>query len=417
MRVLMLSWELPPSFAGGVGMVCAEICKELSNYDDIEIQYAMPYGPKNTSKFSSNCNVQGVQFEEINFSNIYITKIPTLLGCYQTPHEYEVTYEEFLNSSVGEFKTSKEIYGENILQEVELYARRIVKKFQNQHFDVIHAHDWTTIRAAIELKKKTGIPIIFHVHITEFDKTGNQGGHPEIMKIEKEGFEQADIIVAVSNYVKHQLISKYNVNPQKIRVVYNAKISDLVKSKSKNQLFENKKTVLFMGRMTLQKGPEYFLRAAKKVLEYRDDVIFVIAGGGDMLQRVIELSYELGINNNVYFHGGAYTRVEAERYYSSSDVFVMPSVSEPFGVVPYEAIVKGTPTIISKQSGISEVLKHAFKVDFWDTDEIAHKILALLEYEPLHNYLSNNAFEEVDSHTWDKSVREIVSLYSLIKHK
>lgn len=413
----MLSWELPPSFAGGVGMVCAEICKELSNYKDIEIQYAMPYGTKDISKFTSNCNVQGVQFEEISFSNIYFTKIPTLLGCYQTPYEYEISYEEYLNSSIGEYKTSKEIYGENILQEVELYARRIVKKFQNQYFDIIHAHDWTTMRAAIELKKITGAPIIFHVHITEFDKTGNQGGHPEIMKIEKEGFEHADIIVAVSNYVKQQLVSKYNVNPEKIRVVYNAKISDLVKSKSKGQLFENKKTVLFMGRMTLQKGPEYFLRAAKKVLEYRQDVIFVIAGGGDMLQKVIELSYELGINHNIFFHGGAYTRFEAERYYSNSDIFVMPSVSEPFGVVPYEAIVKGTPTIISKQSGISEVLKHSFKVDFWDTDEIAHKILALLEYGPLHNYLSNNAFEEVDSHTWKESVENLISLYSTIKRK
>lgn len=417
MKVLMLSWELPPAIVGGVGMVCAEICKELSNYEDIYIEYAMPYGPQHYMPFSSNCKVIGVQHQTIEYKNIKFRKIPTLLSCYQTSQEYTQRYEEVSKINSGEYKSPKQIYGANLLQEVELYSRRIVAMYKNASFDVIHAHDWTTMKAAIELKKVTGIPVIFHVHITEYDKTGNCGGHPEIIAIEKYALEHADSIVAVSNYVKKQLLEKYAAPEHKITVIHNAMIGDLVKSMTKQQLFPGKKTVLFMGRMTLQKGPEYFLRAAKKVLEFRDDIRFVVAGGGDQLQAMISLAQHLGISEQVYFHGGAYTRVEAERYYTSSDVFVMPSVSEPFGVVPYEAIVKGTPTIISKQSGISEVLNHTLKVDFWDIDEMAHKILALIDYTPLHTCIQEFAYNEIDKHTWDKSVSKIVNLYSSLSNK
>lgn len=413
----MLSWELPPAIVGGVGMVCAEICKELSNYNDLEIEYAMPYGPQNHMPFSSNCSVIGVQHQYINSKNFKVTRVPTLLQCYQSPKEYLNVYEEVMNINTGEFKTPKQLYGENILQEVELYANRVVEMFKHRKFDVIHAHDWTTAKAAIELKKVTGIPVIFHVHITEFDKTGNNGGHEKIIEYEKYGLNNCDAIIAVSNYTKNQLINRYHIDEKKIHVVYNAIIGDLVKSMTKYPLFNGKKTVLFMGRMTLQKGPEYFLRAAHKILQYRDDVNFIIAGGGDQLNSIIQLSFDLGVNNNVFFHGGAYTRAEAEKYYSCSDVFVMPSVSEPFGVVPYEAIVKGTPTVISKQSGISEVLKHTLKVDFWDINEMANKIMALLDYDLLYSTIQQNAYTEVDTHTWSKSVNELVSMYRSFEKK
>ncbi len=416
MKVLMLSWELPPAIVGGVGMVCAEICRELSKYKDIEIEYAMPYGPMQYLPFSSNCNVIGVQHEEISSKSLKISKIPTLLSCYQTPDEYLDKYSNlFKNIKEGMYKTPKQLYGENILQEVELYAHRILQKYKNHNFDVIHAHDWTTMKAAILLKQLTGVKIIYHVHITEYDKTGNSGGHQEIINLEKYGFDNADSIVAVSNYVKSQLVNKYQVNPNKIQVVYNAMISDLVKSLTKTKILRDKKSVLFMGRMTLQKGPEYFLKAAKKVLDYKKDVNFIVAGGGDMLNQMIELACELEISDNVYFHGGAYSRIEADKYYSSGDVFVMPSVSEPFGVVPYEAIVKGTPVVISKQSGISEVLQNALKVDFWDTDEMAHQILALLEYPAMHQCLQENGYKEIDSHTWEKPVQQLIELYGKFK--
>ena len=417
MKVLMLSWELPPAIVGGVGMVCAEIVKELSNYNNIQIEYAMPYGPTNFLPFSKNCNVIGVQHQKIKKKNINISQIPTLLSCYQSPTEYLTKYNETIGINIQEgiYKTPKEMYGSNILQEVELYAQRIANKYKDEDFDVIHAHDWTTMKAAILLKQLTGKKIIFHVHITEYDKTGNQGGHQKIIDIEKEAFKHADKIVAVSNYVRQQLLEKYEAEDSKIEVVYNAKIGDLVKSLTKDELFEGKKTVLFMGRMTLQKGPEYFLKAAKKVLEYRQDICFVVAGGGDMLEQMIELACHLGISEHIYFHGGSYTRDEAERFYSAGDVFVMPSVSEPFGVVPYEAIVKGTPVVISKQSGISEILQNALKVDFWDTDEMAHQILALIEYPALHHCIKKNGFEEIDSHTWEKPVSQLVNIYDNLK--
>ncbi|MFP4402564.1 MAG: glycosyltransferase family 4 protein [Candidatus Nanoarchaeia archaeon] len=412
----MLSWELPPTIVGGVGMVCAEICKGLCKYDNLTIEYAMPYGPQEHMNFSSNCKVIGVQHQKVN-SQFSISHIPTLLSCYQTPEEYEDKYQKVIQIKPGGFKTPKELYGANILQEVQLYAQRVVEMYKDSSFDVIHAHDWTTMLAAIELKKITGIPVIYHVHITEYDKTGNNGGHPEIIEMEKYGLENADSIIAVSNYVKHQLLTRYQADESKIRVVHNAIISDLVKSMNRLTLFEDKKVILFMGRMTLQKGPEYFLRAAKKALEFRQDLIFIMAGGGDMLNKMIDLSFELGINEHVFFHGGAYTRVEAERYYSSSDVFIMPSVSEPFGVVPYEAAVKGTPVIISKQSGISEVFNNSMKVDFWDIDEMAHKILCLLEYDVLHSCIRQNAYNEVDLHTWDNSIQLLVDTYSSIRAK
>ena len=412
----MLSWELPPAYVGGVGMVCAEICRELSKYDNLEIEYAMPYGPANFLPFSSNCNVIGVQHQKMDFKNINFAKIPSLLSCYETPDEYLSKYHKFLTEGVdlreGVYKTPKELYGKNIMQEVELYAQRVANMYKDKHFDVVHAHDWTTMKAALLLKELTGVKVIYHVHITEYDKTGNQGGHPEIIEIEKEGIQKADKVVAISQYIRNQLLEKYEADDSKIEVVYNAKIGDLVKTLTKTKLFENKKTVLFMGRMTMQKGPEYFLYCAKKILEYRQDVIFVVAGGGDQLKRMIELSCDLGISDNVFFHGGAYNRDDANKYFGSADVFVMPSVSEPFGVVPYEAMVKGTPVVISRQSGISEILNNAFKVNFWDTDEMAHRVLGLLDYPALHDSMTINGFNEVDSHTWEGPVKKLTNIYS-----
>ena len=411
MKILMLSWELPPAYVGGVGMVCAEIVKELSKYEDISIEYAMPYGPKQLLPFSNNCEVIGVQHEKVS-KNLSTTKIPSLLSCYQSSSQYLNAYNEFLNFEESRHKGPNEMYGSNILQEVELYAQRIVKRYANEEFDVIHAHDWTTMKAAILLKQLTGKKIIFHVHITEFDKTGNNGGHQSIIELEKEGFYHADIIVAVSQYVKSQLVNRYGVDECKIKVIYNARVDDLVKNLARVDLFNNSnKTVLFMGRMTLQKGPEYFLRAAKRVLEFREDVNFVVAGGGDMLEQMIELSCELGISNNVYFHGRAFSRTDAQRYFSGGDVFVMPSVSEPFGVVPYEAIFQGIPVIISKQSGISEVLQNAFKVDFWDIEDIAHKVLGLLEYPQMHSCMKKNGEIEIISHNWEEPVKQLNDVY------
>ena len=416
MKVLMLGWEFPPFFAGGVGIVCHELAKTLSKYKNLHITYVMPYGPKDNNVFNNFKVTSANLKDEITKSKIKIVNVPTTFIGYDSIESYSKRYLKWMKESelFGKDKTLKEIYGKNLLEEVYLYANRILALFANEEFDVIHAHDWTTIPAAILLKKITGKPIVLHVHITEFDKTGGAGGHEEIIKIEKEGFEKADILISVSDWIKNRLINNYGINSNKIKTIHNGGISDLVPSLIKEELNKNnEKLILFAGRVTLQKGVEYFIRAAKKALEYQNNIKFIVAGTGDQLPKMIELAADLDIGKNILFYG-FYSRQEAEKLFSIADVFVMPSVSEPFGIVPLEAVAKGTPTIISKQSGISEVLEHTFKVDFWDTDEIAHKMLALIRYPNLHENIRTNAHKDFDKFSWEEPTRKIVEIYSNI---
>lgn len=411
----MLGWEFPPFYAGGVGIVCHELAKSLSKYPDVKVTYVMPYGPSDKEVYG-NFKVTCANLKKVSKDKLDIVKIPAAFYAYDTLESYSKRYLKWMKESelFGSDKSMKEIYGKNLLEEVYLYAKRVATLFSNSDFDVIHAHDWTTIPAALLLKKLTGKPIILHVHITEFDKTGGMGGHEEILKIEKEGFDNADTIISISNWIKNRLINNYGTDSRKIKIVHNGGISDLVPTLIKNDADKNnEKIVLFAGRITLQKGVEYFIRAAKKALEYDNDMKFIIAGSGDQLPKMIELAAELNIGKNILFYG-FYTRQEAEKLFSIADVFVMPSVSEPFGIVPLEAVAKGTPTIISKQSGISEVLEHTFKVDFWDTDEIAHKMLALIRYPNLHENIRTNAHKDFDKFSWEEPTRKIVEIYSNI---
>lgn len=419
MKVLMLGWEFPPYFAGGVGIACYELTKVLTEIDDIEIEYVMAYGPdeKNISK---NMKISSANKVAPGIEKVTITKIPTTVYAYDNPLSYENRFKRILekaNQNKDTNKSVKEIYGQNIIEEVYLYAQRVASHFKDKDFDVIHAHDWTTVPAALLLKKLTGKPVIFHVHITELDKTGGLGGWDKVFEIEKQGFEQSDTLIAVSNFVKNRLLNDYKVDEKKIKVIHNGGISDLSPSLfSSSQLLPQSKIVLFAGRMTLQKGPEYFLRAAKKVLEHDPTVNFVLIGNGDLLTKMIDLSVELGISKNVFFHG-AYSRAEANEFFSRADIFVMPSVSEPFGIVPLEAVVKGTPTIISKQSGISEVLSNSLKVDFWDTNEMAHQILAYLYYPHLHSHIKESAFKELSNFDWRKPARKCYDAYKELCNK
>lgn len=419
MKVLMLGWEFPPYFAGGVGIACYELTKVLSDIENIEIEYVMAYGP-DERYVKKNMKISSANKVAPHISKVTITKIETTLYAYDTPESYERRFLNILQHKNGKEnpgKSVKEIYGKNIIEEVYLYAQRVAQHFQDKDFDVIHAHDWTTIPAALLLKKLTGKPVIFHVHITELDKTGGNGGWEKVFEIERDGFDNSDILIAVSNFVRNRLVNDYKIDSKKIRVIHNGGISDLTPSLfNTSQLLPQNKLVLFAGRMTLQKGPEYFLHAAKKVLEYEPTVNFVLIGNGDLLTRMIELCVDLGISKNVYFHG-SYTRAEAEEFFSRADVFVMPSVSEPFGIVPLEAVVKGTPTIISKQSGISEVLSNSLKVDFWDTHEMAHKILAYLNYPHLHGHIKENAFRELSLFDWRVPAKKCVDAYKELVYK
>lgn len=421
MKVLMLGWEFPPFFAGGVGMVCYELTKELSKRDNVEIEFIMPYGPKKKT-ITNNFLITGANYSKFDKNKVKFTSVQSMIYSYDSWASYDQRIQDFKIKktqnklfSTEEIETCvmpKKLYGENLFEEIWLFAQRVVDLCKDKDFDVIHAHDWTTIPAAIKLSEITGKKVIFHVHITELDKTGGNGGDNRVFEIENYGFEKADSLVCVSEFTKNRLINNYGVNSNKIRVVHNGGVSDMKAERVLKNL--NEKLVIFMGRLTTQKGIKFFIDAAKKVLEYEPNAKFVIAGTGDLYYPMIEYTKSLGIFDKFLFHG-FYTRDDADYLFGNANVFVMPSVSEPFGIVPLEAISKGTPTIISKQSGISEVMDNCFKVDFWDIEEMANKIISILRYPALSNNLSKNCFEEYEKFSWKKPVNELIQIYGELK--
>jgi glycogen synthase len=410
MRVLMLGWEFPPYFAGGVGEVCYHLTKALA-MKQVHVTYIMPNGP---DAVQSNHVKLVVASREMKRLGIKTLSVKSLISPYMSTQEYAWNYQQMTITQRD--KNFRKLYAEDLLQEMERFALAVGSIAEEEEFDLIHAHDWTTIPAALALKKKTGKPIILHVHITEFDKTGGEHADPHVYQIEHEGFQKADLIIAVSNLVKQRLVTKYYVDPAKIRVVYNsvdnAEQSQLVPER----ISETDKIVLFLGRVTLQKGPDYFLEAAAKVAHIMPNVKFVIAGTGDMLPRMIEHAAELGIGNRVIFPGFV-TREEGDRLYRMADLFVMPSVSEPFGIVPLEAMKQGTPVIVSRQSGVSEVITHALKVDFWDTDDLANKIVAALTYDHLHATLRQHGNMEIRRFNWSIPAEQCMKVYAELLHK
>lgn len=406
----MLGWELPPAFAGGVGIVCNEMMRALTKAG-VEITFIMPSGPKGL-RVSHIKKIMIANNLSIAKKNIKIRTVDSLLRAYQSSEEYAKEYarHEHLLAETGDSAGNK-LYGKNLMEEVHRFAAIAAIIAQEEEFDVVHAHDWTTFLAGIAVKNTTGKPLICHVHITEFDKSGGIHANSDVYRIEKQGMDAADIIVAVSNWTKNRCIETYYQDPKKIRVIHNAATSmDEGSFYSGGRLKEKDKIVLFAGRVTLQKGPDYFVDAAKMILDHDPNVTFIIAGTGDMLPAMIQKTAHLGISQKFIFPG-FYNREEAEKLFSMADVFVMPSVSEPFGIVPYEAQIKKTPTIISKQSGISEVLNHCLKVDFWDVHDIAAKIMALLHYPTLNHVMAENGYREAKNSNWDGFAQKCIAVY------
>lgn len=405
----MLGWEFPPFFAGGVGIVCYELTKELVKMEDVELTYVMPFGPDEIL----NQHLRILIANKFKGKKINFKQIPSLLGAYMTHEDYNREWQKLINS--GKLKLGYDntlcLYGQNLLAEVYNFAERVNTIVKEENFDIVHAHDWTTFPAAIRASEQMKKPLIVHMHITEFDKSGGNGADPHIYSIEKEGMEKADKIIAISEKVKRGLIDNYGINPNKIEIVYHAKVDVGPDMEFKFPKFKDKnKVVLYAGRMTLQKGPDYFVDVAKKVVNFYDNVIFIMAGSGDQMNQMIRKVIDLGLQNKFLFHG-FYTREDANKFFSLADVYVMPSVSEPFGLVSFEAMEKGTPTIISKQSGASEILNNVFKVDFWDTDKMANQIVSLLKHSALHNTMKREGLNEVNRLTWDKPARRCVDIY------
>ncbi|MFN9125596.1 MAG: glycosyltransferase [bacterium] len=299
-------------------------------------------------------------------------------------------------------------YSGDLLGMADRYARFVADAVRGVDFDVIHAHDWLTYPAGLAVAKLSGKPLLVHVHSTEFDRSGEHP-HQQIYNIERRGMHGATRAIAVSMLTKNVCINRYGVNGSKIDVVYNG--VDLDPAAAGIERIESKdKIVLYFGRITMQKGPEYFIQAAKKVLEYMDDVKFVVAGSGDQAQRMIEMAATLGIGNKVLFTGFLRGR-DIARVFSMADLYVMPSVSEPFGIAPLEAMSHNVPVLISKSSGVSEVLMHALKVDFGDIEDMADKIIAVLRHPPLSRQLVQHGNFEIRGINWDGAATRTIRCY------
>ena len=299
-------------------------------------------------------------------------------------------------------------YGGDLFSEAQRYAAFVLAAVRYESFDVIHAHDWLTYPAGLAIRQQSGKPLVVHVHSTEFDRSGVHVNQ-RIYDIERRGMQGADHVIAVSQLTKNTVVARYGVPSEKVDVVYNG-VEIEPTELGMTGIEHGDKIVLYFGRITMQKGPEYFIRAAKRVLEYMDDVKFVVAGSGDMAQRMIEMAAELGIGHKVLFTGFLRGR-DIQRVFAMADLYVMPSVSEPFGIAPLEAMGHNVPVLISKTSGVSEVLTHALKVDFWDIDDMADKIIAVLRHPTLSRTLREHGAFEVRRLTWDGAADRCEQVY------
>ncbi len=320
------------------------------------------------------------------------------------------TVIESVIESLGEMGTGTGGYSSDLFGDAQKYARLVAAMGMTERFDVIHAHDWLTYPAGLMLKAITGKPLVCHIHATEFDRSGehiNQG----VYDIERAGMSGADRVIAVSRLTKAIVNERYSVPNEQIDVVYNGVEQHGIEPHADAAIEKQDRIVLFLGRITMQKGPEYFIEAAKKVLEKEDHVKFVVAGSGDMAVRMIEHAAAIGIGHKVLFTGFLRGR-DVDRVYRMADCYVMPSVSEPFGIAPLEAMRNDVPVIVSKQSGVSEVLTHALKVDFWDIEEMANKIVAVLRYPPLGQTLREQGRFELRGLNWDGAAEKCVKVYA-----
>ncbi len=405
MKVLMFGWEFPPHNSGGLGTACYGLTKGLKN-NSVDVTFVLPRKVDVDADFIKF--VYGDENIDLRVKKQYIFN--SLLQAYSTQDSYD-------SRLFVEKEKKPAIYGNNLFEEVERYGMVGGQIAEMEDFDLIHAHDWLTFKAALAAKKVSGKYLVVHIHATEFDRTGGNGVNQYVYDIERQGMQQADKVIAVSNYTKKKIIEHYGISPDKIEVVHNAIDFENYAMEKLHALKKQNKVVLFLGRLTLQKGPDYFVYTAKKVLEHYPDVIFVMAGSGDMEKYIIRKVADLGIAHKFIFTG--FLRGQDQKVaYQMADLYVMPSVSEPFGITPLESLMQGTPVLISKQSGVSEVLDHCLKTDFWDVDDMANKIVSVLKYDELRRCLRDNSSVEVSKFSWNKPAKRCVDIYAdLLKEK
>jgi len=418
----MLGWEFPPFISGGLGTACYGLTKAM-NRMGIHITFVLPKSVQ--SQYATHVKLlnpssrnASSSFRIDELKNVEFRTIESDLKPYATPESYQQRIEDTIRrkrlAHGGKAESTLGLesdYGSDLYNEIHRYAALAVELARDEDFDIIHAHDWMTYPAGIASAAITGKPLIVHVHSTEFDRSGEHVNQM-VYDIERQGMQRADKVIAVSHFTRSIIIGRYGISGDKVEVVHNGveRNGNGDWSLAETGIRSDEKIVLFLGRITMQKGPEYFLYAAKKVLEVMSNVKFVMAGSGDMMHRAIELAAELGIGHKVLFTGFLRGQ-DVQKIYKMADLYVMPSVSEPFGIAPLEALDNDVPVIISKQSGVSEVLLHALKVDFWDVNEIANKVVAVLKYPPLQMTLKSHGNFEVRKLRWRDSAEKCARIY------
>lgn len=426
MKVLMFGWEFPPHISGGLGTACYGLTNGMSHLKDMEILFVVPraFGDEDQTKLRligandveltlKNSRYQKL-LEKIEFLEVNSRIVP-----YVDPEDYFNKVSEdkegekrYVHTDFhGKLEFTGE-YGHNLFQEITNYAVVASEIAANFDFDVIHSHDWLTYPAGMAAKEVSGKPLVVHVHATDFDRSGGNV-NPAVYDMERTGMHAADKIIAVSNLTRNTVINNYGVDPEKVVTVYNAVDPVVQKENITVNKGYNEKVVTFLGRITLQKGPEYFIEVARKVLQKMDNVRFVMAGSGDMMIKMIWHAASLRIMDKFHFTG--FLRGDdVYKMFSLTDVYVMPSVSEPFGISPLEAMQSNVPVIISHQSGVSEILRHAVKVNFWDIDAMADAIYGILNYDALSGMFKKFGKEEVDNLKWENSARQVRDVYASI---
>lgn len=428
MRVLMFGWEFPPHIAGGLGTACYGLTKGLAKHG-VDILFVMPSASGDEDQSAVKIvNASDVPFtqswtdmqsfmDKIDFlkvsSNLVPYIDPQLYSEYAGTTFKRAEYEQFRVKYGKKYKFSG-TYGKNLMEEVASYAMVAASIASSNQFDVIHAHDWLTYAAGIAAKRVSGKPLVIHVHATEYDRSG-ENINTQVYNIERMGMLAADKVITVSNLTRRIVINKYGIDPKKVITVHNAVDFNEFKQVDIKRGVDDK-IITFLGRITFQKGPEYFIEAAAKVLAKYPKVRFVMAGNGDLMNRSIRRVAKLGIADRFHFTGFLRGN-DVKRMFAYSDVYVMPSVSEPFGISPLEAMKSNVPTIISKQSGVAEVLKYAIKVDFWDIDAMADAMYALLAYPALSQMSIRCGVEEVNALKWENAAMKIKDVYTMAIEK
>ncbi len=423
MKILMFGWEFPPHISGGLGTACFGLTKGLAEYKDVDVVFVVPkaYGDEDQSAMKLvGANTVPITRKNIAFSNlqkkIEYYEVESGIVPYTDPEEFWRMSTKSVSEKTRFVETDSEgklhftgKYGKNLLHEIYKYSIVAGVIARDAEFDVIHAHDWLAYPAGIAAKEASGKPLVIHVHATDFDRSGGNV-NPQVYEIEKRGMDVADKIITVSNLTRNIVIEKYGIDPAKVVTVYNAVEPLSLEEKIRLKKGVDDKIVTFLGRITMQKGPEYFVEAANLVLQKMNNVRFVMAGSGDMMNAMVRRAASLKIADRFHFTGFL-KGDDVFDLFRMSDVFVMPSVSEPFGIVPLEAMQTNVPVIISRQSGVSEILKFAIKTDYWDTHAMADAIYGLLNYPALHEMFVKYGKEEVDNLRWKNSAKRVRDIY------